>query len=145
MPRPVGRRPVLLLTRSPAYAYLNKLIVAEITTTVRNIPQEVRLGRPEGMSEPSVVNLDKIHVVPKSVLGERVGELAVERQREVKRALGYALGWPEHKTLQRVPAIESPRGSYQARMIGESTLSASQRLRSVRLGPVISCPMSNSR
>jgi len=38
LPDPIGRRPVLLLTRTPAYAYLNKVIVAEITTTVRGIP-----------------------------------------------------------------------------------------------------------
>ena len=40
LPLPIGRRPVLLLTRTPAYAYLAKVIVAEVTTTVRGIPQE---------------------------------------------------------------------------------------------------------
>ena len=35
LPAPIGRRPVLLLTRSPAYAYLNKVMVAEITSTIR--------------------------------------------------------------------------------------------------------------
>ena len=35
MPEPIGRRPVLLLSRTPAYEYLNKVIVAEITTTIR--------------------------------------------------------------------------------------------------------------
>lgn len=37
LPDPIGRRPVLLLTRTPAYEYLSKVIVAEITTTVRGI------------------------------------------------------------------------------------------------------------
>jgi mRNA-degrading endonuclease toxin of MazEF toxin-antitoxin module len=55
LPSPVGRRPVPLLTRSAAYAYLNKAIVAEITTTIRGIPQEVPVGEPEGLV-PSVAN-----------------------------------------------------------------------------------------
>ena len=32
-----GRRPVLLLSRTAAYACLNKVIVAELTSTIRNI------------------------------------------------------------------------------------------------------------
>ena len=98
LPVPVGRRPVLLLTRSEAYAYLNKAIVAEITTTIRGIPQEVRLGEFEGL-EPSVVNFDNIHVVAKRLLASRVGVLPASREREVKRALGYALDWAELKAL----------------------------------------------
>jgi mRNA interferase MazF len=98
LPAPVGRRPVLLLTRSPAYGYLNKVTVAEITTNVRGIPQEVPLGESEGLS-PSVANFDNIHVVAKHLLSSRVAVLAVARQHEVKRALGYALDWAELKTL----------------------------------------------
>lgn len=99
MSGPIGRRPVLLLTRTPAYAYLNKIIVAEVTTTVRSIPQELGVGRKEGLTQASVVNLDNIHVVAKAVLGERIGRLASGRFREVKRALGYALDWEELKSL----------------------------------------------
>ena len=95
LPLPVGRRPVLLLTRSPAYAYLNKVIVAEITTTVRGIPQEVRLGRAEGLPSASVVNLDNLHSLPKNVLTRRAGALQASREVEVKRALGHALAWVE--------------------------------------------------
>jgi mRNA interferase MazF len=99
MPVPVGRRPVLLLTRSAAFAYLNKVIVAEITGTIREIPQEVPVGKKEGLPRPSVVNLDNVHVVPKDTLGERIGALSAEREREIKRALGHALGWEELKSL----------------------------------------------
>lgn len=99
MPAPVGRRPVLLLSRTPAYRYLNKIIVAEVTSTVRNIPQEVQVGNREGLSTASVVNFDNVHVVAKALLGERIGALAFSREREVKRALGYALDWPELKVL----------------------------------------------
>jgi mRNA-degrading endonuclease toxin of MazEF toxin-antitoxin module len=96
LPSPVGRQPVLLLTRSAAYAYLNKAIVAEITTTIRGIPQEVPMGEPEGLV-PSVANLDNIHVVAKRLLSSRIGVLAATREQEVKRALGYALDWAELK------------------------------------------------
>jgi mRNA interferase MazF len=99
LPEPIGRRPVLLLTRSAGYAYLNKVIVAEVTTTIRGIPEEVPLSHREGLKRRSVANLDNVHVVPTAVLGDRVGRLAPQRAREIKRALGYALDWPELKIL----------------------------------------------
>ncbi len=99
LPPPIGRRPVLLLTRTPAYAYLAKVIVAEITTTVRGIPQEIAVGRREGLMRPSVANVDNVHVVAKSRIGDLLGALAGDRHREVKRALGYAFDWPELKIL----------------------------------------------
>jgi mRNA interferase MazF len=99
LPSPIGRRPVLLLTRSPAYEYLTKVIVAEITTAVRGIPQEVPLGRSEGLRAKCVANLDNIHVVLKNTLREHVGAVAASRHAEVKRALGYALDWTELKVL----------------------------------------------
>jgi len=99
LPEPAGRRPVLLLTRTSAYPYLNKVIVAEVTSTIREIPQEVSLGKREGLARPSVVSLDSVHVVAKAVLDDLMGTLSMSRQREVKRALGYALDWPELKML----------------------------------------------
>jgi len=56
LPKPACRRPVLLLSRDDAYSYLNKFIVVEITTTIRNIPIEVPLGRAEGLAKPCVAN-----------------------------------------------------------------------------------------
>jgi mRNA interferase MazF len=99
LPAPMGRRPVLLLTRTPAYGYLNKVIVAEVTSTIRGIPEEVRVGRREGLRRQSVVNLDNVHVIPREMLGDRLGALPADRQREIRRALGYALDWPELKIL----------------------------------------------
>lgn len=99
MPPPVGRRPVLLLSRTPAFRYLNKILIAEVTTTIRNIPQEVRVDSAEGLPQTSVINFDNIHVVAKKRLGERLGSLSPGRALEVKRALGYALNWEELKML----------------------------------------------
>ena len=95
LPSPAGRRPVLLLSRNDAYQYLSKFIVAEITTTIRAIPIEVRVGRREGLSSTCVANLDNIRTVPRPWLESRAGALAPSRHAEVKRALGYALGWDE--------------------------------------------------
>ncbi len=99
MPEPIGRRPVLLLSRTAAYEYLNKIIVAEVTTTIREIPQEVHLGEQEGLKRPSVANFDNVHVVAKKSLDGLIGILGPDRSLAVKRALGYALDWPELKVL----------------------------------------------
>jgi len=84
LPEPVGRRPLLLLGRSAAFAYLDRLLVVEVTTTVRGIPQEVRL-----------VKLDAIRTVPRGCLVSKAGAISIRRQVEVKRALGHVLHWPE--------------------------------------------------
>lgn len=37
LPEPAGRRPVLLMSRTPAYEYLSRVVVVEVTSTVRGI------------------------------------------------------------------------------------------------------------
>ena len=95
LPSPAGRRPIMLLSRNDAYQYLNKFIVAEITTTIRAIPVEVKLGRREGLPSACVVNCDNIRMVARQWLESRAGSLPPSRYIEVKRALGYALAWDE--------------------------------------------------
>lgn len=95
LPDPMGTRPVLLLSRSAACEYLNRLIVVEVTSRVRGIPQEVLLWTREGMPRRCVANLDNVHTVQKTTLRTLAGRLAPARVREVKRALGHALGWAE--------------------------------------------------
>ena len=97
--RPAGRRTVLLLSRTPAYEYLQKVLVAEVTTRVRGIPQEIPLGKREGLPRACVANLDTLRPIERSLIGDRLGLLASSRHCEVKRALGYALDWAELKTL----------------------------------------------
>jgi mRNA interferase MazF len=99
LPGPVGRRPILLLSWTDAYQYLNKFVAAEVTTTIRAIPVEVPLGRSEGLPAACVANLDNIRTVPKSALESMAGKLSPARRAEVKRALGYALGWEQLITL----------------------------------------------
>ena len=86
---------MLLLSRNDAYQYLSKFIVAEITTTIRGIPVEVKLGRREGLPSSCVANFDNVRTVARQWLDSRVGILAKPRHGEAKRALGYALAWDE--------------------------------------------------
>ena len=89
LPKPAGRRPVLLLSRDDAYPVLNKFIAAEITATVRHIPIEVPLGSIEGMSKPCVVNCDNLRTISKVHLVKKIAKLSQKRVHEVKRAVGY--------------------------------------------------------
>ena len=90
-PQPIGRRPVVLLSRDEAYAVRNAVTVAQITTTIRNIPVEVVLDKKDGLTQTCVVNLDTLSTVRKSILVERVGVLKVEKMQAINRAIKFAL------------------------------------------------------
>jgi len=92
---------VLLLSRNEAYTHLNKFIVVEITTTWRGIRMEVALGSAEGLLQPSVASFDNLHTIARHRLLRRLGSLHSERWPEAKRALGYALRWPELLALNQ--------------------------------------------
>lgn len=91
-PRPDKQRPVLVLTRSSAISYLSSITVAPITSTIRDVPSEVRLTEEDGMKGPCAVNLHNIVTVSKAHLGRRLATLTPERLQEICRALGFALG-----------------------------------------------------
>jgi mRNA-degrading endonuclease toxin of MazEF toxin-antitoxin module len=61
------------MERAVLNAVLNKVMVGEVTSIIRRIPQEVAVGRGEGLRHSSVVNLDNVHVVPTACLGDRIG------------------------------------------------------------------------
>ena len=87
-----GRRPALILTRSEAIPVLRKLTVAFLTTTIRDIPTEVRLGAEDGMPKECVVNLDNLRHISRSLLSEPIATLSGPRMHEVCRALAIATG-----------------------------------------------------
>jgi mRNA interferase MazF len=86
---------MLLLSRDEAYEFLNAFAAAEITRTIRGIPQEIVVSRAEGLPLRCAVNLDHVHTVPKALFEGRAGRLGPRRAGEVKRALGRAWAWPE--------------------------------------------------
>ncbi len=95
LPKPAGKRPVLLLSRASAYSYLHKFVVAEITSTIRGIAIEVPVGIREGLSKHCVVNCDNLRTIAKSCLIRKLGAVNPVRYPEIKRAVGYAFGWQE--------------------------------------------------
>jgi mRNA interferase MazF len=91
-PRPDKQRPVVVLTRDSAIAYLSNVTVAPITSTIRGVPSEVCLTEADGMKGRCAINLHNVVTVSKSNLGRRVTTLSPERMKELCRALGFALG-----------------------------------------------------
>ncbi len=91
MPAPDKTRPVLVLTRTSALRFLGRITIAPITSTIRDIPTEVRLDLDDGMKAPCAVNLDHVMTVPRSALGAHVATLTPTRMREVCRALAFAI------------------------------------------------------
>ncbi len=91
LPPPIGRRPVVLLSRDEAYAVRNAVTVAEVTTAIRNIPVEVPIGQEDGLPKRCVVNLDTIVTVRKELLKERITLLSSEKIKEINDAIRFAL------------------------------------------------------
>jgi mRNA interferase MazF len=91
-PHPDKRRPVVVLTRESAIAYLSAVTVAPITSTIRGVPSEIRLTEADGMKGACAVNLHNLVTVSKAHLGRRVAVLGLERMKEICAALGFSLG-----------------------------------------------------
>ena len=91
LPSPIGRRPVVLISRDEAYTVRNAVTVAELTTTIRNIPVEVQLGPEDGVPKRCVANLDTIITIRKELLKERIVLLSSEKMQEINSAIRFAL------------------------------------------------------
>ncbi len=92
LPKPVGSRPVLLVTRTSAIAVRTAVTVAPVTRTVRGIPTEVPLGRSHGMRTKSVANCDSLQTIPIEALRRKaIGRLSPDELPALDRALRFAL------------------------------------------------------
>ena len=91
LPAPVGRRPVVLLSRDAAYGVRNAVTVAEITSTIRNIPVEVPLDISDGLPKKCVVNLDTILTIPKAHLDTLITTLGQDKIKQINEAIKFAL------------------------------------------------------
>ncbi len=89
---PDKKRPVLVLTRNSAIAYLSTVTVAPVTSTIRGVPSEVVLDEEDGMKSPCAVNLHNAVTVSQQRMGERVTQLGPARMSEVCAALRFSLG-----------------------------------------------------
>jgi len=86
------KRPVVVLTRNSAIAYLSIVTVAPITSTIRGVPSEVILDQDDGMKAPCAVNLHNTVTVAQERLGKRVSQLRAARMNEICAALRFSLG-----------------------------------------------------
>ena len=91
--RPNKKRPVVILTRESALTYLNDVTVAQVTTTVREIPTEVLIGPEDGMPRHCAINLDHLQTVPKSRLGPLIARLPEQRLNEIRDCVLFAFGF----------------------------------------------------
>lgn len=69
------RRPALVVSRDSAIPHPNNVIVAPITSTIRDIATCLPVGPEQGVDHDSVASFDNLSVVPKSVLTIRLGAL----------------------------------------------------------------------
>jgi mRNA interferase MazF len=91
LPEPIGRRPVALLSRNEAYKVRNSVTVAEVTSTIRDIPVEERIGKRENMPKECVINLDTIITIRKGLLDEKIVHLDIDKISEIDMAIKFAL------------------------------------------------------
>ena len=81
------RRPVLIVSRDEAIPVLNNVVVAPVTSTVRDIPTCIPVAGEHGIDHDSVATFDNLASVPKSVLTRRLGELGPGARRRICDAL----------------------------------------------------------
>ncbi len=94
LPKPVGRRPVVLLSRDSAYGVRTAVTVAPVTRTTRDIPVEVPLDQSDGLPVRCVANLDDLTTVPKSCIKRRIATLSADKIRLIEHAIRFALDLP---------------------------------------------------
>ena len=81
------RRPVLVVSRDDVIPVLNNVVVAPVTSTIRDIPTCIPVGPDEGIDHDSVATFDNLAAVPKSVLTARLGGLGPGGRRRICDAL----------------------------------------------------------
>lgn len=89
---PVGRRPVVLMSRDAAYAVRTAVTVVEVSTTIRGIASEVQLGVRDGLPRPCVANADNLVTIPKAWLESRIAALSPEKVAAIEEAVRFSLG-----------------------------------------------------
>jgi len=89
---PDKKRPVVVLTRNSAIAYLSTVTVAPVSSTIRGVPSEVVLNEEDGMKARCAVNLHNVVTISQNRLGRRIAQLSSLRMGEICEALRFSLG-----------------------------------------------------
>lgn len=80
------------MTRQAVVGQLRSVLIAPITTRVRNLPSEVPLGPDQGLPKPCVANLDNLALVDADLLGAVICELDDQLMMALCEALAVAVG-----------------------------------------------------
>ncbi|MDN5931476.1 MAG: type II toxin-antitoxin system PemK/MazF family toxin [Pseudonocardia sp.] len=84
-------RPVVVMHRDFAGRNLRSVLVAPLTSTIRDIPTAVRLGPDDGLDRDCIASLDNLSLVLRTDLVRRIGALDDSRMQELCRALAVAV------------------------------------------------------
>jgi len=84
-------RPAIVMHRDFAGRSLNALLVAPLTTTIRDIPTAVRLGPADGVDRDCVAMLDALTLLRQDRFVQRLGQLSAERMTQLCDALAIAV------------------------------------------------------
>ena len=91
LPEPSGRRPVVIISRDSSVDNRKNIIVAEVTTTIRQIPTEIPLHKSDGVPRDCVVNLDVINTVSKERFEKKITDLSSNKLQTMDKVLKYVL------------------------------------------------------
>lgn len=91
-PEPDKRRPVLVLGNEAALSAWSRIPVVPLSTQIRSLPWEVRLGPLDGLPEESVLKVDWINSVDRAKLGPLLATFPNNRWPELRAAIILGLG-----------------------------------------------------
>jgi mRNA interferase MazF len=84
-------RPYLVLTRDRALPVLRRVLVAPVTTRIRDLPSELQLGPLEGLRTECVATFDNVQPIAQALLVRRLGTLGPQRMHEICTAMHAAI------------------------------------------------------
>ena len=84
-------RPGVVMTRQAVAGRLRSVLVAPLTTHIRNLPSEVPLGPEHGLSKSCVASLDNLALVDVDLLGPVITELDASTMAALCAALAAAV------------------------------------------------------
>lgn len=93
-PKPAGRRPALLLTRSNAIPHLTHLTVAPLTRTIRGIDSEVVLSPDDGFPSLCAIALDNITTIHRTLMDQQIIKVSPAMMEDVFAAIRFAFAMP---------------------------------------------------
>lgn len=91
-------RPVVVMHRDFAGGSLNAVLVAPLTSTIRDIPTAVSLGPEDGLDRDCMAALDNLTLLRKDRFRKLAGRLTEARMDELCRALAVAVACNDNWT-----------------------------------------------